>query len=201
MFIIEAFHLLNLHKFIEIPFLPSNPFPGDDLHIPIINPVNARTLQRTLMSTAWMMPSDEFWRPNETLVVSPTKNYTIKDMESLFTAINYTTGYMMWEDTRKLLNPLKAPGVETYCLFGYGLDTTEILVYDKSSWHEGYPKSILKSGDGTVNMRSLLGCTKFKTQQKQPVYRKHFLNVEHMKILQNDDVIAEIKGILQNMQN
>lgn len=174
---------------------------GDDLHIPIINPVNARTLQRTLQSTAWTMPSDEFWKPNETLVVSPAKNYTVKDIKSLFTDINYTTGYMMWEDTRKLVNPLKAPGVEIHCLYGVGVDTTNVLVYDKTTWHEGYPQSLKKDyGDGTVNLRSLLGCRKFKKQQKQLVREKTFLNVEHMKILQNEGVIGEIKRILSGMK-
>ena len=145
------------------------------------------------------MPSDELWEPDETLVVSPAKNYTVKDIKTLFTDINYTTGYMMWEDTRKLVSPLKAPGVEIHCLYGIGVNTTEVLVYDNKTWHEGYPNSVFKNGDGTVNIRSLQGCRKFEKQQKQLVRHKEFDKVEHMKILQNEDIIEEIKRILTEM--
>lgn len=102
----------------------------------------------------------------------------------------------MWEDTHKLLNPLTAPGVEMHCLHGINVPTPGMFVYDKKQWHNGFPTTIKDSGDGTVNLRSLEGCLRFKSQQKQPVYHKVFDKAEHMQILNRVDVIAEIKNIL-----
>ena len=151
-------------------------------------------------STTWLMPSDEFWRPEEVLVVSPSKNYTIKDMKQLFADINYTTGYMMWEDTNKLINPLKAPGVELHCLHGINIPTPVQWVYTNETWHEGQPMPVNGDGDGTVNLRSLRACLKFQKQQKQPVVHKEFNKAEHTKILSNAEVIKEIGKILLGIQ-
>ena len=152
-------------------------------------------------STAWLMPSEDFWKPDETLVVSPSRNYTVKDLKTLFHDINYTTGYMMWEDTRKLTNPLKAPGVEIHCLYGIGVKTPITLVYNNKNWHEGFPNSVYSDGDGTVNIRSLHGYLKFEKQQKQPVHHKEFENAKHMEILKNDGAIEEIQRILADNQH
>ena len=148
-------------------------------------------------STAWLLPSDEFWSPDEVLVVSPEKNYTMKDIKQLFTDINYMTGYMMWEDTRSLINPLKAPGVEMHCLHGINVpETPGQFIYDNKTWHEGSPVTVPDNGDGTVNLRSLAGCLRFRKQQKQPVFHKVFDKAEHMQILNRNDVIDEIMKIL-----
>ncbi|KAH3772229.1 hypothetical protein DPMN_173567 [Dreissena polymorpha] len=45
-----------------------------------------------MTSTAWLMPSDEFWKPDEVLVVSPARNYTVRDYKQLFKDIDYETG-------------------------------------------------------------------------------------------------------------
>lgn len=174
---------------------------GDNLKVPIINPVNVRRQQRSMPSTAWLMPSEDFWKPDETLVVSPSRNYTVKDLKTLFHDINYTTGYMMWEDTRKLTNPLKAPGVEIHCLYGIGVKTPITLVYNNKTWHEGFPNSVYSDGDGTVNIRSLHGYLKFEKQQKQPIHHKEFENAKHMEILKNDGAIEEIQRILADNQH
>lgn len=43
-------------------------------------------------SSAWLMPSDQFWNADEVLVVSPSRNYTVKDYKQLFKDIDYETG-------------------------------------------------------------------------------------------------------------
>jgi len=54
-------------------------------------------------STAWLMPSDQFWNDSEILVYSPHYNYTVKDYKKLFEDINHPTGYLMHEDTAHLV--------------------------------------------------------------------------------------------------
>ncbi|XP_045194127.2 phospholipase A2 group XV-like [Mercenaria mercenaria] len=169
---------------------------GDNLNVPIVKSINVRREQRSMPSTAWLMPSDEFWDPDEVLVVAPTRNYTVRDYKQLFKDINYETGYMMWEDTHSLINPLKAPGVEMHCLHGYNVTTPGMFVYTNKTWNKSYPKTIPDNGDGTVNMRSLIGCLRFREQQKQQVYHQEFLGAEHMQILNREDVIAYLKKVL-----
>lgn len=169
---------------------------GDNLNVPIVKSINVRREQRSMPSSAWLMPSDEFWHPEEVLVVSPTRNYTIRDIKDLFRDINYTTGYMMWEDTVNLIKPLTAPGVEVHCLHGINVPTPGQFVYTNDTWHDGFPKTLPDDGDGTVNLRSLVGCLKFRYQQPQPVFHKVFDGAEHMQILNRKDVIGEILRIL-----
>ncbi|XP_052232575.1 phospholipase A2 group XV-like [Dreissena polymorpha] len=169
---------------------------GDSLHIPLINPLKTRRMQRSMTSTAWLMPSDEFWKPDEVLVVTPARNYTVRDYKQLFKDIDYETGYMIWEDTKGLVNPLQAPQVEMHCLHGVDVPTAGRFLYDKSTWLKKNPKYIKDNGDGTVNIRSLLGCLRLQDQQNQTVYHKTFHGVEHLDILHHKDVIAYIKGVL-----
>ncbi|XP_060552088.1 phospholipase A2 group XV-like [Ruditapes philippinarum] len=169
---------------------------GDNLNVPIVKSIAVRREQRSMPSTAWLMPSDQFWGPDEVLVVAPTRNYTVKDYKQLFKDIDYETGYMMWEDTHKLINPLTAPGVEMHCLHGVNVTTPGVFVYTNKTWQQSYPKTIPDNGDGTVNMRSLLGCLRFAKGQSQPVYHKTFDKAEHMQILNRKDVIQELEKIL-----
>ncbi|XP_052816277.1 phospholipase A2 group XV-like [Mya arenaria] len=168
---------------------------GDNLNVPIVKSVNVRREQRSMPSTAWLMPSDQFWGPDEVLVMAPTRNYTIRDYKQLFKDINYETGYMMWEDTHALINPLKAPGVEMHCLHGVNVTTPKAFRYTNKTWHESYPETIPDDGDGTVNIRSLHGCLKFKKMQKQPIYHKEFDKAEHMQILNLKSVIDYLKKV------
>ncbi|XP_052229436.1 phospholipase A2 group XV-like [Dreissena polymorpha] len=169
---------------------------GDNLHIPLISPLKPRRMQRSMTSTAWLMPSDEFWKPDEVLVVSPARNYTVRDYKQLFKDIDYETGYMTWEDTKGLVNPLQAPQVEMHCLHGVDVPTAGRFLYDKSTWLKKNPKYVKDNGDGTVNIRSLLGCLRLRDQQNQTVYHQTFHGVEHLDILHHKDVIAYIKGVL-----
>ena len=142
------------------------------------------------------MPSDEFWSPDEVLVVSPDRNYTVKDIKEMFQDIDYMDGYMMWEDTKDLIKPLTAPGVEMHCLHGINVSTPGQFIYTNKTWKVSSPVTLPDNGDGTVNLRSLVGCLRFEKQQKQPVHHKVFNGAEHMQILNRKDVIDEIGKIL-----
>lgn len=169
---------------------------GDNLNIPIVKSLNVRREQRSMPSTAWLMPSDEFWDKDEVLVVAPTRNYTVRDFKQLFKDIDYETGYMMWEDTNKLINPLTAPGVEVHCLHGVNVPTPGVLHYTNKTWHDGFPSNTNDNGDGTVNLRSLEGCLRFSKQQSQPVHHETFDKAEHMEILNRKDVILYLEKVL-----
>lgn len=87
---------------------------------------------------------------------------------------------------------LIAPGVETHCLHGLGLETPEMFKFGPGGFPDIYPATIYGNGDGTVNRRSLEACTNWVTQQKQTVKHVVFDKAEHMQILKNKEVIDYI---------
>lgn len=50
----------------------------------LINGLTMREVQRSCPSVMWLMPSDLFWKPDEVLVKTDHKNYTLSNFEELF---------------------------------------------------------------------------------------------------------------------
>lgn len=170
---------------------------GDNLGVYLVNPVTVRAEQRSMTSTAWLMPSPSFWKDNEVLVSGPKGNYTVKDYKKFFDDIPYPTGYEMWQDTKDLTT-LTPPGVPVYCFHGTDRDTPGGFMYNSSQWPDTQPTVINDKGDGTVNIRSLLGCTRWQKDKRTPVTHKEFPGIEHVAILKDNDVINAIKEALYN---
>jgi lysophospholipase-3 len=99
---------------------------GDDLGAYLLPSHTLRGQQMTSPSTAWLLPSNQFWDPDETLVELPWKgNMTVNHYKDFFDAMNYQAGYEMRKDTENLLKDLPHPGVEVHCLYGSGVSTVE----------------------------------------------------------------------------
>ena len=81
--------------------------------------------QITNPSSAWLLPSPLFWKANEVLVETPTRVYTMSQLEQFFTDIDYRIGWEMRKDTLKYTNNFGAPEVELHCIYGDGVDTVE----------------------------------------------------------------------------
>ncbi|XP_022341795.2 lysosomal phospholipase A and acyltransferase-like [Crassostrea virginica] len=164
---------------------------GDSLGVVFVKPIKVRTEQRSMPSTAWLMPSDKAWGPDEILVMQPERNYTVKDYKQFFEDISYMDGWYMRQDTVNLIRDLTAPGIKVYCLHGINVKTPGVLIYDKSTWFDSQPNIVPDNGDGTVNVRSLRACLNWQKQQKQPVFHKEFPNVDHMSLLKDAGVIMD----------
>jgi len=75
---------------------------GDNLGVFVVNTLKARTEQRSMPSSAWLMPYDTFWNSSEILVYSRHRNYTVSDYDQLFQDIGFPDGSQMRKDTEKL---------------------------------------------------------------------------------------------------
>jgi len=75
---------------------------GDNLGVFVVNNLKARIEQRSMPSSAWLLPYDTFWNSSEVVVYSPGRNYTVKDYQQLFDDIGFPDGYRMRKDTEKL---------------------------------------------------------------------------------------------------
>ncbi|KAK7492259.1 hypothetical protein BaRGS_00016556 [Batillaria attramentaria] len=164
---------------------------GDSLGVVIVEPNTVRPEQRSMPSSAWLMPSTRFWSADEVLVITDKRNYTSRDYKQLFIDIDFMDGYDMWLDTQKLIIDLTPPGVEVHCLHGLGINTPGVLQWGPGQFPDAYPKVFPDDGDGTVPRRSLEACTAWTSQQKQAVKHSVFKTpeAEHMAILKFSPVI------------
>ncbi|KAL5022187.1 hypothetical protein ScPMuIL_001342 [Solemya velum] len=169
---------------------------GDNLGVPIVKPITVRPEQRAMTSTAFLMPTNKYWNNSEVLVVQPHRNYTVNDYKQFFEDIGFMTGFEMWKDTSPLIYDLDPPNVELHCLHGNGIETPGTLLYTEKTWPDSQPAMIPDQGDGTVNIRSLMACTRWQNNQKGRVVHKVFPNAEHMAILANEDVIKYIQSVV-----
>ncbi|XP_060080361.1 phospholipase A2 group XV-like [Ylistrum balloti] len=169
---------------------------GDNLNVYVVDALKVRPEQRSMVSTAWLLPSDRYWTADEILVTRPERNYTVKDFKQFFQDLNFTDGYDMHLDTKELIRDLTPPGVEVHCLHGHNISTPGRLEFGPNMWPDSQPKVIPDDGDGTVNIRSLHACTEWKGKQKQNVYHKQFDGAEHMEILKDPRIKDYLKSLL-----
>ncbi|XP_055638226.1 phospholipase A2 group XV-like [Toxorhynchites rutilus septentrionalis] len=169
---------------------------GDDLGAFALSGKVLRTEQITNPSLAWLMPNPLLWKPNEVMVQTLSRSYTLEQMEDFFKDINFMDGWEMRKDTIPYSLNFTAPGVELHCLYGVGTPTVEMLNYEKSYDLTGKPTLVNGDGDGTVNKRSLEACKHWSAKQKQPIFVQEFQGTDHMAILANLNVLDSIVKVL-----
>ncbi|XP_075212925.1 lysosomal phospholipase A and acyltransferase-like [Lycorma delicatula] len=172
---------------------------GDDLGVYVLREKTLREMQITSPSLAWLLPSALFWKPNETLVITDSKNYSLSNLKDFFDEIDYSVAWEMRKDVEKYSLDFTAPGVEVHCLHGYGVSTVDKLAYKKGKFPDGYPTFIFGDGDGTVNARSLEGCLHWQSQQKQKVYHQKFPDIDHMAVLRDQRIVSYIIKVLDKL--
>ncbi|XP_063529576.1 phospholipase A2 group XV-like [Cydia strobilella] len=190
---------------------------GDDLGSRVLRESVLRAQQITCPSLAWLLPSPLFWKPQEVLVQTDKYNYTINDLQKLFTDMNLPNAWEMRKDTDQFRTDFSAPGVEVHCVYGYNISTVDRLVYSGGTWLDGYPVLSPGDGDGTVNVRSLSACEHWakrrqygryggeggdggfrRTLNGKPVKSLPLPNAEHLTILHDPRVLDYITTVMQH---
>ena len=94
---------------------------------------------------------------------------------------------------------MKDPEIEVHCLYSlFGPDSTsEILDFRsfKDNWYDNEPKLISGQGDGTVNIRSLEACQKWKNVKLFSIEK-----VDHLNILHDDRTLNYISHVLNSIK-
>lgn len=173
---------------------------GDDLGFPRLNAKSMRTAEITFPSLAWLLPSPLFWKTNEVLVQTLSRNYTYGEMENFLRDLNQTMGWEMRKDNIKYTLDIRPPGVEVHCIYGKSVPTVERIRYKTSviPTEDDEPEFVYGDGDGSVNIRSLEACLKWRMFQTQPVLFQPFEYVNHMHILRNAKVLDYVENILSS---
>lgn len=169
---------------------------GDDLGAFALSGKVMRAEQITNPSLSWLMPSPLLWKPNEVMIRTLTRSYTMDQLKDFFQDLDYMDGWEMRQDNIEYSLNFTAPGVEIHCLYGSGIQTVESLNYEKSYDLSGKPTLVFGDGDGTVNRRSLEACRHWSSQQKQPIYLREFPGADHMSILADLSVLDSIVKVL-----
>ncbi|KAJ8686526.1 hypothetical protein QAD02_022320 [Eretmocerus hayati] len=170
---------------------------GDDLGAYLLRESILKDQQITSPSLGWLLPSKLFWKDDEVLVQTALRNYTFAEMQQYLIDINVPNGWEFRKDNEKFQLDFRPPGVELHCLHGINVNTVERLFYKPGVAIDGYPQLIPGDGDGTVNLRSLEGCTKWSGKQKQKIYHQPFSGVDHMKILSDQNILQYIYSVLR----
>ncbi|XP_062552058.1 phospholipase A2 group XV-like [Armigeres subalbatus] len=169
---------------------------GDDLGAFALSGKVMRAEQITNPSLSWLMPNPLLWKPNEVMVRTLSRSYTMDQLKDFFQDIDYMTGWEMRQDNIEYSLNFTAPGVELHCLYGSNISTVESINYEKSYDFSGKPTLVYGDGDGTVNRRSLEACRHWSGQQKQKIYLREFPGSDHMTILSDLSVLDSIVKVL-----
>ena len=142
------------------------------------------------------MPSVNFWNGDEVVVVSPQRNYTVRDYKALFDDINFPTGYEYWLNNKDLLDELKPPEIEIHEVYGTHMPTPGVLLFDNRTFPDLQPIVLPDDGDGTVNLRSLKGYQMWQGRQKQDIHSLELPGVEHLAVLRHPMTISYVLQVL-----
>ena len=172
---------------------------GDNLGSRLVQSFHFRTEQRASPSLAWLMPSADLWDENEVLVQSQNINITLANYKNFYDLLGEPTGFDMWQDTKNLLKGIPAPQVEFYCWHGINVPTTEKLIYYK--FPTSTPSVKKGDGDGTVNLRSMKACLKWRTQQTKPVHYRTFKHIDHGNMIKADEPVSGVANLISEIND
>ena len=161
----------------------------------LLQPIQARpqdilSLTRTFPSLYFLLPR-AFAFSDDTLVSTPTKNYTASDYEQLFMDAGYPQGYTQIRENE--IN-FPAPSVSTYCFYGLGFPTQLTDVYD-DGFPDTQPTMLYGEGDGVVNKQSLEACSRW-ANSGYPFNRTVFPGLDHFTIINDEAVLQAIGRIV-----
>ncbi|KAK7087303.1 hypothetical protein V1264_021372 [Littorina saxatilis] len=178
---------------------------GDSDGIFFLNGLEVRPMQRSWPGIAWMMPSPihKLWNPEETLVVTPHRNYSVKDYNKLFHDMGYDLGFLLLNRTRQFDTDLsKLPELRAlHVLYGANMPTPSQYVYPAGTFPDSDPQVKNGKGDGTVNKRSLEAFKKFEGSQSINLTHQAFDGVDHLSILSDDHVLKFITDLILNYED
>lgn len=98
---------------------------GDDLGAFALRASVMRECQISMPSLAFLLPFPTFWKPDEVLVKTRTRNYTTSQLEEFFNDLGYPIGWEMRKDTQPFIENFAPPNIEVHCIYGSQINTVE----------------------------------------------------------------------------
>ena len=146
------------------------------------------------------MYDDLFLLYLQVLVQTAVRNYTVRDYDALFKDIGFELGSTIMRQSLPGWNAIP-PGLPIYCYHGTEHRTPGILFYGPGDFPDEQPYVKHDNGDGTVNIRSLKGCLRWKTKPKYPMNHKEYPGAEHNGILSDARLISDVFDVIKKLIN
>jgi lysophospholipase-3 len=151
---------------------------------------------RTFASKFTALPSPIAFGEDTPLVVTPNKNYTVRDMPAFLAASGLPSYAVRLYETRALpvaLN-LGAPVVPVTCVNGGGVPTPEMLVYRDGQ--RSTPEVVYGDGDGVVNLASILALDEVIGGDPRQEYYKsvRIANMSHLGVVSDGVALQRLIG-------
>jgi lysophospholipase-3 len=169
-----------------------------------IAPIDRGVLKMQL--TSWetgvlLLPQEDAWDYNDILVSTAKRNYTARDYDDYFRDVDNPIGRQLFENIRHKSYDMGHPGVDTYCVYSYGIDTPNQLVYDEGEFPDGHATMLMGPGDGTVNLMSLKFCKQWlsKHNSHHVADVRTYEGVPHIDLLFNPEFFKLLKEIVTNV--
>ena len=155
-----------------------------------------KSVIHSFQSTIWLLPRPSVWG-STILVTTPTQNYTANDYQQLFSDIDYSDGYNMFQGIEGINEGWPVPNVTTHCFYGVGVDTPLSFHYEEPfpAGASNDPEVIMGDGDGVVNTPSSEVCLQW-ADNSHAFNHIAFNGVDHMQIVKSEVVLRNIGNIV-----
>jgi len=177
---------------------------GINWEIDAIDRLVVRGQLRSYETGILLLPNRRVWTPDDVIVSTPSRNFTVDDYEDFFDAIGHNEGPLVLKAMRNTPQYARFlvdhPGVPIHCLHGAGVDTPEMLVYDTDDdFPDKRPREVMGDGDGTVNLRSLKACSSWiGMDENHPVIVRQFDGINHIDLLSDADLFDYVLDVATN---
>ena len=181
---------------------------GYALGVPLLPPSILWPVQSAAPCGVWMYPTPDLWADDELIVRTPSKDYTVANLDELLTDVGLPDSRIAYETVQQSSVIRRgnfadnAPLVDTYNLYGVGLASDESFEYAKD-FNGGVsdpPKALSQSkGDGLVSIRSLERAKMWKDAHDKKgvgLHSQKFPCAEHISMTHNIDVVDLTVAIL-----
>jgi lysophospholipase-3 len=148
-----------------------------------------------------LVPNANYYNETWDFIVTPSKGYDDEEFPQLFSDLGLqpaTTA--LYQHMAPLIDSLSHPNINTYCLYGYGLETPYQYVFANDFapgvWQEASQINSDNFGDGTVPLESLQLCNTWDgIQPDQTACREYDLS-GHIAILTDEELLADLLNIV-----
>ena len=143
-----------------------------------------------------------FWGPNEVLVSTPKRNYTVNNFQQLFADAGITNGWKIYQNVKDLIVSLEPPNVEFHTIYGVNVSTKYSFIYpNQTAFPNGQPIVISgNNGNGWIETRTMTAFKKWIGKQKQPITSEESPGASALSMLSDSRVISFIlKLVIQKV--
>lgn len=140
-------------------------------------------------SLTWLFPAQDSFR--DPVILSPSKSYHANELGEALKDAGYPEKAKLYNNNRQYSGGTNlVPGVKTYCLSGYGMDTISRLKYNTSDLSDS-PVFEIGDGDNCVTVEALRQCDAWADQQEAPVEATHYAGASHAGLMYDPRVIEK----------